>query len=200
MTPKDVGEIESLKRYLDGEHEGAIWAEEGSLDEVEALHFLRRFGGAKQLNEFLESGARVLELCPWAGLTDDEAAQFQDGFRAVSERVRNLYDTAERIESDLRARGWEFNAETKTLKQATGKAGRKRDLFNELVREEYERYQTKNKNKPGVKNKNKPGVKENTQEVRDHIAKLLAHIFHPSVNNPRPRGPIANAINTHLNP
>jgi len=60
------------------------------------------------------------------------------------------------------------------------------------VREEYERYQTKNKNKPGVK--------ENTQEVRDHIAKLLAHIFHPSVNNPRPRGPISNAINTHLNP
>jgi hypothetical protein len=192
MTPKDAGEIESLKRYLDGEREGAIWAEEGSLDEVEALHFLRRFGGAKRLNEFLESGARVLELCPWAGLTDDEAAQFQDGFRAVSERVRNLYDTAERIESDLRARGWEFNAETKTLKQATGKAGRKRDLFNERVREEYERYQTKNENKPGVK--------ENTQEVRDHIATLLAHIFHPSVNDPRPRGPISNAINTHLNP
>ena len=185
MTPKDAGEIESLKRYLTGEREGAIWAEEGSLDEVEALHFLRRFGGAKRLNEFLESGARVLELCPWAGLTDDEAAQFQDGFRAVSERVRNLYDTAERIESDLRARGWEFNAETKTLKQATGKAGRKRDLFNKRVREEYERHHT---------------LHGNTQEVRDHIATLLAHIFHPSVNDPRPRGPISNAINTHLNP
>ena len=190
MTPKDAGQIESLERYLTGELDGAMWAEEGSLDEVEALHFLRRFGGAKRLNEFLEVGTRVLELCPWAGLTDDEAAQFQDGFRAVSERVRNLYDTAERIESDLRARGWEFNAETKTLKQATGKAGRKRDLFNKRVREEYERHQTKNK----------PGVKENTQEVRDHIANLLAHIFHPSVNDPRPRGPISNAINTHLNP
>ena len=185
MTPKDAGQIESLERYLTGELDGAIWAEEGSLDEVEALHFLRRFGGAKRLNEFLESGTRVLELCPWNGLTDDEAAQFQDGFRAVSERVYNLYDIAERIESDLRARGWEFNAETKTLKQATGKAGRKRDLFNKLVREEYERHHT---------------LHGNTQEVRDHIAKLLAHIFHPSVNNPRPRGPISNAINTHLNP
>jgi hypothetical protein len=190
MTPKDAGEIESLKRYLTGEREGAIWAEEGSLDEVEALHFLRRFGGAKRLNEFLESGARVLALCPWGGLTDDEAAQFQDGFRAVSERVHNLYDTAERIESDLRARGWEFNAEAETLQEIRDKAGRKRDLFNERVREEYERYQTKNK----------PGGKENTQEVRDHIAKMLADIFHPSVNDPRPRGPIANAINTHLNP
>ena len=185
MTPKDAGQIESLERYLTGELDGAMWAEEGSLDEVEALHFLRRFGGAKRLNEFLASGARVLELCPWAGLTDDEAAQFLDSVRTVLERVSDLYDTAERIESDLRARGWEFNAETKTLKQATGKAGRKRDLFNELVREEYERHHT---------------LHGNTQEVRDHIATLLAHIFHPSVNNPRPRGPISNAINTHLNP
>jgi hypothetical protein len=69
----------SLKRYLTGEREGAIWAEEASLDEVEALHSLGCFAGAKRLNEFLEGGARVLALCPWGGLTDDGAAQFQDG-------------------------------------------------------------------------------------------------------------------------
>jgi len=180
-----IERIKRLKTYFRGERDGAMWAEAGTLNPIDGLHFLLRHGPAARLKEFRESGDRTLRLCPWAGLSDSEETQFQDGFRAVVERVEELYDIATMIEYDLGQLGWEFDAKTKTLRGITGAAGGRPNIFNEQVRRVFEAHHSGEKN---------------TQSVRDQIAERLATTFHPDHNDPRSRGPIANAINTHLNP
>ena len=177
-------ELEQLARtaelqpqYLVSNDAGTSWQD--------AIRFFRRYGSAEQLRNFLESGVRTLELCPWDGLSDEEGEQFQDGFRMIGPRVRELCDRATEIEHQLQLSGLEYDSETQRLREIEGKRGRKQYFFAKCVREAYRR--------------NHEGM-GNTQELRDRIATELGHIFHPSLNDPRYRGSIWNALNTHLNP
>ena len=170
----------SLSKFLDRYHDSVPYP--GSyLSEAKAL-----------LNHI---DCVLLELKPERTNLDETYPGMFDGLENLKADLRNKleldesgYENTRRV---LESAGWKYDAETGKLKK--GKGHRPREFRNELtcrlydcLREPFEA------GWPELAEDNK-----NPQELRNHISALLSPLFDSEEIDPRPGGPVYNAIHNH---
>lgn len=193
---KSAEERERLWAYTLAEAKGARWAERGPSDTIEALHFLRRYGSARELGEWIEKSYGLLRLTPWDAIEPEDAEGFQDAFRRVGPRIRDLKMQADEIEASLRDDGYEYDEASRTLKRLRGarqRGGDTRDLFTEEVERVY--WALREEGFPEAQANAKP---KNGRPLREAIAMELEEAFHPDLLDPAFRAGIKRALDNHV--
>lgn len=187
--------------------------EPGEIAPIAAMAFLQFWGAPEELSEFRDRLAALEEwwtertplVFEWPRVLENEVEAVQDreasdGISTARGRYETLVSIARRAEQDIQEGGYEFDRETRTIKelkqpQADGRLprGPRRDLLSQSVQEWC-----------GVLMEVFPDgqrwPKRNSKELRDEIRDLLSRRFHPSLLGTERGSRIHSAVNSYLNP
>jgi hypothetical protein len=149
-----------------------------------SVHFLQVFGTTSEIGVAVKCLEAVLDLGDRGHLDDGESATL----RAIRSRFASLQPVADVCEDQLRREGWSYNADKCGVFALPEGRGGPRGIRSREVGAALE-YLTKVHGHD----------RENTQSVREGIAKLLKD-FPRTLRDPRPGGPIATTLNNILYP